>query len=60
MSPPRRKWHVTFKKIARLVKSDNVSLVEKTVTFDFSDGRDPLTVAADVLIESRIIIAPPS
>jgi hypothetical protein len=49
---------LTFKKIARLVKSDSVNLVEKTVTFDFWDGREPLVVAADVLIESLIVMTP--
>ena len=49
---------LTFKKIARLVKSDSVNLVEKTVTFDFWDGREPLVVAGDVLIESLIVMTP--
>ena len=49
---------LTFKKITRLVKSDSVNLVEKTVTFDFWDGREPLVVAGDVLIESLIVMTP--
>ena len=48
----------TLKKTARLVKSDSVNPVDKTVTFDFWDGREPLVVAEEVLIESLIVTAP--
>ena len=49
---------LTFKKTARLVKSDSVNPVEKSVTFDFWEGREPLVVAGDVLIESLIVMTP--
>jgi hypothetical protein len=45
-------------KTARLVKSDSVNPVEKLVTFEFWDGREPVVVAEDVLIESLVIEAP--
>ena len=45
---------LTFKKTARLVKSDSVNPVGKSVTFDFWEGREPLVVAGDVLLESLI------
>lgn len=49
---------LTFKKTARLVKSDSVNPVEQLVTFDFWDGREPLVVAGDVLLESLIVMTP--
>jgi hypothetical protein len=47
-----------LQKTARLVKSDSVNPVEKLVTFEFWDGREPVVVAEDVLIESLVIEAP--
>jgi hypothetical protein len=55
---PDESGTLTFKKTARLVKSDSVNLVEKSVTFDFWDGREPLVVAGDVLIESLVVVTP--
>ena len=55
---PDESGTLTLKKTARLVKSDSVNLGEKTVTFDFWDGREPLVVAEEVLIESLIVTAP--
>jgi len=49
-----------FKRIALLVKDTSVDLIEKTVTFTFYIGREPLTVGVDVPIESHIISTPPS
>ena len=48
----------TLKKTARLVKSDSVDLVAKTVTFELWDRREPVVVAEDVLIESLVIVTP--
>jgi hypothetical protein len=48
----------TLKKTARLVKSDSVDLVAKTVTFELWDGREPVVVAEDVLIESLVVMTP--
>jgi hypothetical protein len=53
---PDESGTLTSKRIARLVKSDTVNLVDKTVTFDLWDGREPLVVAGDVLIESLIVM----
>jgi len=47
---PDESGTLTLKKTARLVKSDSVNPVDKTVTFDFWDGREPLVVAEEVLI----------
>jgi len=48
-----------FRKISRLVKV--TSETREGVTFTFYDGRDPITVAHDQLIESHIIFdTPPS
>lgn len=55
---PDESGTLTLKKTARLVKSDSVNPVDKTVTFDFWDGREPLVVAEEVLIESLIVTAP--
>ena len=55
---PDESGTLTLKKTARLVKSDSVNPVDKTVTFDFWDGREPLVVAEEVLIESLIVAAP--
>jgi hypothetical protein len=55
---PDENGTLTFKKIARLVKSDSVNLDEKTVTLDFWDEREPLIVAGDVLIESLVVMTP--
>jgi hypothetical protein len=55
---PDESGSLTLKKTARLVKSDSVNLVEKSVTFEFWDGREPVVVAEDVLIESLVIEAP--
>jgi hypothetical protein len=38
---PDESGRLTFEKIARLVKSDSVNLLEKTVTFDFGTGTNP-------------------
>jgi hypothetical protein len=45
-------------KTARLVKSDSVNPVEKSVTFEFWDEREPVVVAEDVLIESLVVMTP--
>ena len=55
---PDESGTLTLKKTARLVKSDSVNPVDKTVTFDFWDGREPLVVAEEVLIESLVVMAP--
>jgi hypothetical protein len=49
---------LTLKKTARLVKSDSVNLVEKSVKFEFWDGHEPVVVAADLLIESLVVVTP--
>jgi hypothetical protein len=55
---PDESGTLTLKKTARLVKSDSVNLDEKTVTFDFWDGRELIVIAENVLIESLIVMAP--
>jgi hypothetical protein len=55
---PDESGTLTLKKTARLVKSDSVNLVEKSVTFEFWDGREPVVVAEDVLIESLVVMTP--
>lgn len=47
---PDESGALTLKKTARLVKSDSVNLVEKSVTFEFWDGREPVVVGEDVLV----------
>jgi hypothetical protein len=47
-----------LKKTARLAKSDSVNPVEKSVTFEFWDEREPVVVAEDVLIESLVVMTP--
>jgi hypothetical protein len=49
---------LTSKKTARLVKSDSVNLVEKSVKFEFWDGHEPVVVAEDLLIESLVVVTP--
>jgi hypothetical protein len=55
---PDESGALTLKKTARLVKSDSVNLVEKSVTFEFWDGREPVVVAEHVLIESLVVETP--
>jgi hypothetical protein len=55
---PDESGTLPLQKTARLVKSDSVNPVEKLVTFEFWDGREPVVVAEDVLIESLVIEAP--
>ena len=55
---PDESGTLALKKTARLVKSDSVNLVEKSVTFEFWDGREPVVVAEDVLIESLVVMTP--
>jgi hypothetical protein len=47
-----------LKKTARLVKSDSVNPVEKSVTFELWGGHEPVVVAEDLLIESLVIETP--
>jgi len=55
---PDESGTLPLQKTARLVKSDSVNPVEKLVTFEFWDEREPVVVAEDVLIESLVIEAP--
>jgi hypothetical protein len=55
---PEESASSTLKKTARLVKSDSVNPVEKSVKFEFWDGREPVVVAEDVLIESLVVMTP--
>jgi hypothetical protein len=55
---PDESGTLTLKKTARLIKGDSVNLVEKSVTFEFWDGREPVVVAEDVLIESLVVMTP--
>ncbi len=55
---PDQSGTLPLKKTARLVKSDSVDLVAKSVTFEFWDGREPVVVAEHVLIESLVIETP--
>ena len=55
---PDESGTLTLKRTARLVKSDSRNLDEKSVTFEFWDGREPVVVAENVLIESLVVETP--